>query len=130
MTPYIYDMANDVMLRMLGAYDEASGRRKELLYDTALAFAEWLEKAPDDVWDRRISILNRLQIIRRKRPFSSEETYALYCIIAASSDRMDVMVGACLLLDQQGQADFYLQKMGKEEQDRLLRYPIGHFRKG
>lgn len=130
MTSYIYDMANDVMLRMLGAYDEASGKRKELLYDTALAFAEWLEKAPDNVWDRRISILNRLQIIKRKRAFNPEETNALFCITAASSDRMDVMVGAYLLLDQQGQANFYLQKMNKEERDRLLSYPIGHFWKG
>lgn len=130
MTPYIYDMANEVMLRVLWAHDEVSGTRKNILYKTALAFAEWLETAPADVWDRRISTLNRLQIIKRRRLFTEEEEHRLYSIIAESADRRDIMVGAYLLLDQQGQADFYLQMMNKEERETLLQYPIGYFRKG
>ena len=126
-TSYIYDVANDVLLRMIAAYDEADGMRKEKLYETSLVFVQWLESMPDSIWDRRISILNRLQVLKRKRPLNEDERKVLHGIAATSNDRIEIIVGAYLLLDQMEQADYYLHQMPLGDRENFKKFPIFHF---
>lgn len=121
---YLYEVANDLMLRMISAYDLAQSGKKRRLLDTAQAFAEWLEEMPPEVWDRRIAILNKLQILKRRRPLSDEEKGILRGMIITTLDREDILFGANVLLENKAQAEYHFQKMPTKEQDTLRKYPI------
>ena len=123
-TPYIYDISNSVMLLMISASDKAIGIRKKELLDTAMDFAIWLESMPSDVWDRRISILNRLQIVKRLRTYSEEEFKELFQIAANSSENPPIMVGTNILLEHYKEANFWLKQMSEEEQAGFTKFPI------
>ena len=73
MTPFLADCANAMLLELISAYDEASGTRQETLYNTAIAFAEWLLDTPDDMLGHNVKLLNKLQLIKRKRALTYEE---------------------------------------------------------
>ncbi len=129
-TPYIYDIANTVMLFMIGASDKASGTRKKQLIDTAMDFAVWLESMPLEVWDPRISILNRLQIIKRTRALTEAENEELYQILTVSADCYSIMAGTNILLERFKEIDCWLNKMTAKEQEDFMKFPIVHLWKG
>ncbi|MGI6671790.1 MAG: hypothetical protein ACOX58_09530 [Christensenellales bacterium] len=121
---YIYEVANDVMLRMLGAFDQATSERKNQLLETVQEFAEWLMTIADDVWDKRIALLNKLQIIKRIRNLHEKETEQLKTMIISSADRDDILFAAYLLLDNQEKAMDYFNRLSIESQQQLRNYPI------
>ena len=124
---YLYEVANDLMLRMISASDLADGERKQLLLDTAQEFAEWLDSMPLDVWDKRIATLNKFQINKRKRVLSNEEKDILRRMIIEAVDRIDIQFGASVLLDDIVSTEYYFSKLSVEHQNVMRQYPIYHF---
>lgn len=124
---YLYEVANELLLRMVNAYDVASGKRKQVLLKTAFAFAEWLETMPPEIWDKRIAILNKYQIIKRQRNLNEKEKGILTCIVVTTIDREDILFGAYILLDEKREAERHFLKMTKETQDNMKKYPIYYF---
>lgn len=125
--PFTYEIANDVMLRMITAYDKACGKRRKMLYETAMAFAEWLCSMPEDTWDKRIAKLNLLQLKKRSPGLSPTDVDELYEMAETSSDREDILTGVYLLLDQHDQAKRHFRRMPDQMQENLREYPIFHF---
>lgn len=128
-TPYIYDIANSVMLFMIGASDKATGKRKTKLIDTALEFAKWLESMPAEVWDKRVSALNRLQIIKRTRPLEDGEKEELLGIASQSADNAHIMAGTNILLERYDDVYFWLKKIPEEERQEFMKFPIFNLNK-
>ncbi|MBQ9197305.1 MAG: DUF4365 domain-containing protein [Clostridia bacterium] len=128
-TPYIYDIANSVMLFMIGASDKASGERKTKLINTALEFAKWLESMPAEVWDKRVSALNRLQIIKRTRPLENPEKEELFAIAAQSADNAHIMAGTNILLERYDEVDFWLKRIPEDERKEFVKFPIFNLKK-
>lgn len=127
MTPFLADCANTMLLDLIAAYDEASGTRQETLYNTAIAFAEWLLDTSDDMLGRSIKMLNKLQLIKRKRALTYEERQLLLNIEESSPESDDIRVGIYLLLDDQERAERYYQKLDEKMKTAFMQYPIYKF---
>lgn len=116
--------ANYFMLGLIEAYDKSG--KKELL-SLAFDFANWIKDFPEEILPNDIRILNYLQIIKRQRAFTKEETKQIYTIIASKDTLDEVLVGAYLLLDQQEAAKIYFEKLDEEQQINFTSYPIYRF---
>ena len=90
-------------------------------------FSDWIMTAPEEDMDHNISLLNKLQIVKRLRSLNDDEEKELINIIEKPNVREDVLVGAYLLLDQQAAAKIHFNKLDKEQQDILKGYPIFYF---
>ena len=77
-----------------------------------------------------IKTLNMLQVVKRMRAFTEEETKTLYQITADKDITNAVAVGAYLLLEQQIPAEMFFSKMEPSEQEEFMKYPIYHFWRG
>lgn len=122
-----FNRANWVLLDLLLAYDQAKGKRKEKIMNTCDKFSEWISEAPDDELDYEVRILNRLQVVRRKRDLSLDEVASLYEMIENPDTREDSRVGAYLLLGQQQAAEIHFARLSEEEQKNFRKYPIYHY---
>ncbi len=71
--------------------------------------------------------VNMLQVVKRMRAFTEEETKTLYQIIADKDAPNSALVGAYLLLEQQLPAEMYFAKMEVSEQEEFAKYPIYRF---
>ena len=114
---------------MIGASDKASGERKTKLINTALEFAKWLESMPAEVWDKRVSALNRLQIIKRTRPLENPEKEELFAIAAQSADNAHIMAGTNILLERYDEVDFWLKRIPEDERKEFVKFPIFNLKK-
>ena len=119
-----FDRANWFMLSLLSAYDQS--RRKEFL-QTAQDFSNWILTSTDEEMSYEVKMLNHLQIIKRLRAFTQEETRTLYEIVAKQDAPESILTGAYLLLDQHIPAEMHFSKMQPEEQEEFTDYPIYHF---
>lgn len=113
------------MLEMLKAYDEQKTKDAELL-DAAEAYCDWLTENADN--SDGIMKLNKLQIIRRRRAFTEEETTLLKELRKVSEDR-SVKCGASILLGKMESAQDCFDEMDEKEKERFIEYPICHFGK-
>ena len=127
MTPFLADCANAMLLELISAYDEASGTRQETLYNTAIAFAEWLLDTPDDMLGHNVKLLNKLQLIKRKRALTYEERALLLNMEESSPEHDDIRVGIYLLLDDQERAERYYQRLDEKTKMAFMQYPIYKF---
>ena len=125
-TPYIYDISNSVMLIMISASDKAIGKRKKQLQDTAMDFALWLESMPPEVWNHDVSVLNRLQIIKRSRKLSEEENKELFHISSESIGNPEIMTGVSILLERFEEAEYWFSLIPTEKQEAFKAFPICH----
>lgn len=116
--------ANYFTLGLIEAYDKS--KKKELL-SLAFDFANWLKEFPEEFLPNDIRTLNYLQIIKRQRAFTKEETKQIYTIISSNNSSDEILVGAYLLLDQQEAAEMYFEKLEEEQQINFTTYPIYHF---
>ena len=119
-----FDRANWFMLSLLSAYDQSG--RKEFL-QTAQDFSNWILTSTDEEMSYEVKMLNHLQIIKRLRAFTQEETRTLYEIVAKQDAPESILTGAYLLLDQHIPAEMHFNKMQPEEQEEFTDYPIYHF---
>lgn len=124
---YIAEIGNNTLLNLIDAHDRAEGKRKQILFETAIGFADWLLTVPEESLSQNIRVLNKLQLVKRSRDLNEEERNQLYDIIDdRESKEMDI-VGAYLLLGEQVQAHRHYQKLPVEEKEVFTRYPIGYF---
>jgi len=122
-----FNIANWFLLEMLLAHDQATGERREKLFKACDEFSEWIFTAPDTEIDSQVKTLNRLQVVKRKRDFTSDEIGALYELVENRDTREDCKVGAYLLLDQQQAAKIHFAKLSEEEKRTFRDFPIYHY---
>lgn len=135
----IVDVANDIILKLLGAFDEAqdSTRQNELL-QTAENIADWLLQNLSDVSQRAFVFLNRLQTLKRKNvQFTLDEQKFLIDILenvipdnTVAQDaliRRELRFAAYLLLDVQAGAQYHWNTFDEDTQAFLRNYPIYRF---
>lgn len=116
-------ISNDIMLRLIIAADKSDEKRNTLL-STAMEIADWLIAVPDGIWDSKTAIINRLQIIKRRRQYTEEERGILLELIVSSPDRKDIMFAANALLDQKELARRYFESLSQKQKDEIKQYPI------
>jgi hypothetical protein len=121
-SPLAFKEANEVMLRLLLAYDESKDYRIDLL-EVAFELATWLCGKETDVYKR----MNVLQVAKRKRGLVDKEKEELYEIIEKNPEQPDALVAAYLLLEQQIPARRFFDKMGCEKQEEFKHLPIWRF---
>lgn len=119
-----FERANCFMLDLLLAYDRS---QNQSILNAAHEFASWILADSGDSVPANIKMLNMLQVIKRMRAFTEEETKTLYQITADREASNSVIVGAFLLLGQQLPAEMYFCKMEATEQEEFVKYPIYHF---
>jgi len=122
-----FNIANWFLLEMLLAHDQATGERRKKLLKVCDDFSQWIFTAPDTEIDSQVKILNRLQVIKRKRDFTSDEIGALYELVENRDTREDCKVGAYLLLNQQQAAEIHFAKLSVEEQKTFREFPIYYY---
>lgn len=125
--PYILELANSMMLELIAAFDITNGYRKEILYQTADAFAGWLLTLPENEWNQQIATLNKWQIVKRKRPLNEAEIHALLAIEESQPEREDILVGVYLLLDDLRRAKLHFGRLNDSQQENFRKYPIYKF---
>lgn len=119
-----FDRANWFLLDLLLAYDKSENQS---ILNSAYEFAEWILTDSDDSMPLNIKTLNMLQVVKRMRAFTEEETKTLYQIASDKDVTNAVAVGAYLLLEQQIPAEMFFSKMETTEQQEFMKYPIYHF---
>lgn len=124
---HTYGVANQIMLNLIAASDKADGTRKEILLQTALSIADWLASLPDDVWEKSIATLNRMQIIKRQRSLTEEERGMLYALALGIGSREDVRFAAYALLGKRDEAIKHFSTLPPSAQEELKLYPIYRF---
>lgn len=122
-SPLVTEQITLFMLEMLGAYDELKEKDSDLL-STAEAYCDWLIENSEQSND--MMLLNRLQIIRRKRDFDQTEISQLQELRKESND-LSLRCAANLLLGKQEVAQDCFDEMNEQEKDRFISFPICHF---
>lgn len=124
LVPPLIDQATLLLLEMLKAYDEQSEKSKELLH-LAEKTCAWIEES--DVEDSSyITVLNKIQIVKRQRKLTVSEILKLGQIIEADIAAY-IRCGAYLLLDDNDSAQKCFNEMPTEQQKEFLKYPICRF---
>lgn len=127
--PRIYEMANYDMLDMVRTYDKISESNLDkaaMIYDSALSLSEWLQ-ANDVEYNKTLHIVNRLQIIKRKRSFTEEEVISLEEIRESSDGNASLQLACSILLDDIDSVRKYENACTQEELTLLKQFPIWHF---
>ena len=120
-----FGQANNLMLRILAAFDLSEGKKPNLL-KTADQFAKWLLDTDDKFLRNNVRLLNWLQVKKRQRDLTTNEREQLIQI-SETSEREEEIVGAYLLLDYQEAARMHFSRLDKETQDAFKEYPIYRF---
>ncbi len=113
-----------IMRRMISAADKVEGERRNVLLDTAYAISQRLDNQKDDIWDKRIKNLDRLQIFIRQRPLTEEEKGTLYGLIAGSIDDKDLLFAANVLLGKKDKAKELFDSFSQPDQELFMQEPI------
>jgi hypothetical protein len=119
-----FEWANLSLLEMIAAYDHT---KDEDLFEAANNIADWLMKSNDNVLPYEYKLLNKYQLIRRKRDFTPVELRKLHALIESGNQREDVFVGTYLLLGNQEAAKMHFEKMDSETQNNFRQFPIFKF---
>lgn len=120
----LYNDATITALELIKAYDKS---QKEAFLDTADEIFDWIEK--NDGIQKEILIVDRLQIIRRKRPLKFAEKHLLSDLIT-DSDNLQIKCCAFLLLDEQKEAKKIIDLFDETTKGEFLQYPICKFYNG
>ena len=113
---------NDPLVKIIAGGDNAEyEERRKQLYDLALELAEWnIENSENKIFPT----INYFQIIKRKRKLTDEENNLLNELLIQNQNDFVVGFGCTVLLGAKAQADFYFNKMSKEEQKGFSKFPI------
>lgn len=118
----LIESGNNLMLEMLKAFD-ASLNEKYLV--AANSMLEWLENNSNFI-DKTIIMINKYQILRRKRKLSASEKRDLY-MIYDNSKEPKYKIGALILLDEFDEAQKILDTLQGENKKNFMTYPIFKF---
>lgn len=123
--PYITERANKDMLMALMRYD-VSEQKDECLYEAIVTLNDWIIRRSMD--NKVIHLINKYQIIKRKRELTQEEKSKLRELPNRfNSKGNDVMTAVSLLLDNKADAEYYYGNMSKKEQKFFDSLPIHYF---
>lgn len=122
--PFITDRANNDMLMILNAFDKAEDKKCDML-QAALDINNWIIKTNDK--NHELNIVNNLQIIRRMREFTDDESERLYELAESNEIDTQMQVAIQLLLDNQKAAEHYFNRLGETEKSFFMSLPIYHF---
>lgn len=115
------EMMNFLALDIITGYD-----KQEKKDDTLLALADRiydiLEKNPAGA-DKDIIILNKLQIIKRRRDITTDEIVQL-ALLKEESKPLATRCGAYILLDEFDKAKECLNAMKSKDKEEFIKYPI------
>ncbi len=124
-SPLVTEQITLFMLEMLGAYDELKEKDTDLL-STAEIYCDWLIENIEQPND--MMLLNRLQIIKRKRDFEQAEISQLQ-ELRKEPKECSVRCAANLLLGKQDVAQDCFDEMDEQEKNKFISFPICHFGK-
>lgn len=116
--------ANHFFLELLLAYDES---KKQILLETAEEFSKWLCEFTEDELPYAVKEINRLQVIKRKRNFNSEEVKKIYSMIEDTNATDLIRAAGYLLLELQPLAKIHYERLDDTLKEEFKRYPIYHF---
>lgn len=123
---YIGEIANQDMLEMLLAYDEAQTKNIKL-FRAIKSIAKWVLNNEEIDIPQELKTLNYLQVIRREREFTKQEKFQLFTIIQDRSMGEDVLTATHLLLGNQEMAEMHFEKIDNELQENFRKFPIYKF---
>ena len=126
-TAIYLEVVNESVLELMSAYDET---KKEILLDTAYNIIQWMEQVNSEDKAAVIYHLNLLQCkIRKEKKLPDEDKDYLYNI-SEQSEEMAFRFGATVLLKEKDRSTRYFTQLPKEEQERIINYPIYTLWKG
>lgn len=115
---------NFLILDMISAYDEQKQGDKKLL-ELAEKICDWLISVDSKI-DDEVLLLNKYQIVKRKRALSPSEMIEI-ARLADDKNAPTIKCGAYLLLDAAELAQKDFDKLTVAEQIEFLTYPICYF---
>ena len=118
----LFEMTNQFVLNMIDTYDQS---KKMILLETSLKILDWV-LINDCFTNHEVTLLNRIQIIKRMRALSDNELSQLNTIITTSNDENN-LTGAYLLLGNVDMANYHFKKLPESEQEEFKKYPIYYF---
>lgn len=119
--------ANDLMLQLLIAYDQKTNR-SDKIFKLVKDLFSWIKSTDrKNCLSKEIKLINELQIIKRERDLSPSEIHVLYRLTRKKTISTDILTGLYLLLNEQGNAEKYFNKLAKQEQEEFIKYPIYYF---
>lgn len=113
------------LLKLLKAYDKDNSKTE--LLSVARSFSDWIFSSNDETLPYETKLLNKLQIEKRERTLTRDETEQLFQVIKTPDISEDFLVGAYLLLDQQVAAELHFERLDKQLQENFKKHPIFHF---
>lgn len=120
MNPDITHAANDNMLKLLTAFDKTHNSQQ---LKAAEDLCEWIIEVEGSN-ENEISILNKLQIVKRKRKLTEDEMLALVGIIENKNASEEVKFAAYLLMDNLVAAKAHFSNIPIDRQENLKQMPI------
>lgn len=123
MNPDITHAANDNMLKLLTAFDKTHDSQQ---LKAAEDLCEWIIEVEGGN-ENEISILNKLQIVKRKRKLTESEMLTLVGITENKDATEDVKFAAYLLMDNLVAAKAHFSNIPIYRQEKLKQMPIYKF---
>lgn len=129
-SPSTTTRANGTILKLILASDKYPDRSHALL-DAADRLNEWVIETDAET---TTAILNRLQIVRRRRKLTFDEQRAVRQAEYQAQEtphmarRTEVQIGCALLLGDTAKADFLIDKLEPEHQTTIRSWPIWRLR--
>jgi len=129
--PHIYESMNLFMLELLCAYDmmEEGSSRKEMALKAITDMSDWLINNDTNGDNMTLHLINKYQILKRKRKLTDTEVNALKQLQLENTTNSFLECGIYLLLDDSYTFDFYWKKLTTEEQKRFKNFPIWIYKK-
>lgn len=113
---------NLLALSCINSYDKT---KKEEFYQLAKEFIDKLiEWKPNE----SIYIVNKIQLIRRKREFTEDEIEKLYRIKKEENNDIKLMYGISILLENKSDISYYYRKLDEKTKKEFSKYPIEHLK--
>ena len=116
--------ANVLMYEMLNAYDESGN---VVLLRSAEEINDWLLTVLEDT-DRDVALLNKMQIILRRRQLSFAEKHEIILLLSRTEDKL-MKAGAYIILGEMEEAKALLSSVNEDELTVFKMHPIYHFYK-
>ncbi len=120
----IAEFAHNDMIKLLLAFDKTGGEKTKLL-DAAEALNNWFI-VTHRFCESPLNVVNRLQILKRRRNLTEEENGILFEILDSEVTE-DYKTACMLLLDNQKGADYHFKKIPDESKAFFKSLPIYHF---
>ena len=109
---------NILALELINSYDKTKDedfyQAAEKIIDKLL---EWEE-------NNSVEIINRLQLIKRKRNLTNEEINILYDIKNKENQREEIQYGISILLENKADIEYYYKQLSKEKKEQFSKLPI------